>query len=294
MKLALNLTTSFTPTRYQSIKFEFFTFSGGETHINITGMVKSTSKKKLTVVITCKIFNADDFMKIILAKDALENLGVKNFELIIPYLPYARQDRVCNTGEAFSLKVFTNLINYANFNKVTILDPHSEIGSVLINNVNVVDNFSFIHTILQQDHINKPCEIVLISPDHGASKKMKTLVQKLSTYYSKYDFIIVQADKTRDPKTGTITGFKIYEPELVKNVPCIVIDDLCDGGATFLGLAVELRKYTLQKLYLAVTHGIFSKGLDKLLYFYDTIYTTNSFTTETQSQKFKIIDINYE
>jgi ribose-phosphate pyrophosphokinase len=57
-----------------------------------------------------------------------------------------------------------------------------------------------------------------------------------------------------------------------------VIDDLCDGGGTFIGIAQELRKAGItQPLYLYVSHGIFSKGLEVLFQHFDQIFTTNSF-----------------
>lgn len=49
-------------------------------------------------------------------------------------MPFARQDRVCNYGEAFSLKVVADMINSANFSKVVVLDPHSDMVEALINN----------------------------------------------------------------------------------------------------------------------------------------------------------------
>lgn len=49
-----------------------------------------------------------------------------------------------------------------------------------------------------------------------------------------------------------------------------------DGGGTFTGLAKELRNKNAGKLYLAVSHGIFSKGFDGLNDF-EKIFTTNSF-----------------
>lgn len=60
--------------------------------------------------------------------------------------------------------------------------------------------------------------------------------------------------------------------------PLIVCDDLCDGGRTF-ELAGEFLKDTFphKKLYLSIAHGIFSKGFDNLLMYYDKIYTTNSY-----------------
>jgi len=57
----------------------------------------------------------------------------------------------------------------------------------------------------------------------------------------------------------------------------LIVDDICDGGGTFIGLGEAIKKINPSaKLELFVTHGFFTKGLDKLLKLYDTIYTTDS------------------
>ena len=56
----------------------------------------------------------------------------------------------------------------------------------------------------------------------------------------------------------------------------IVVDDIIDGGKTFIELAKELKKvYNINRLVLAASHGIFSKGLD-VLEDYDKIYVQNN------------------
>ena len=54
--------------------------------------------------------------------------------------------------------------------------------------------------------------------------------------------------------------------------PCIIVDDICDGGGTFLGLAAELKKLNAGALILAVTHGLFTKGIHPLQGEFEHIY----------------------
>lgn len=110
----------------------------------------------------------------------------------------------------------------------------------------------------------------LVCPDSGANKKMKDL-QKGIMHDS-----LIKCDKTRDTQTGEISGFEVYANDL-EGKPCLIIDDICDGGGTFIGLAKELKKKNAGKLYLAVSHGIFSKGYVELDKYFDGIYTTDSF-----------------
>ncbi|UUZ75448.1 hypothetical protein LP414_27415 [Polaromonas sp. P1(28)-13] len=85
---------------------------------------------------------------------------------------------------------------------------------------------------------------------------------------------VVRADKTRDTLTGKITGTAVYSQD-VGNRDFLILDDICDGGRTFLELAKELRKLTTGKLYLYVSHGIFSQGCLHLARHFERIYVAN-------------------
>ena len=113
---------------------------------------------------------------------------------------------------------------------------------------------------------------VLISPDGGALKKIYSTSKYLG------GIPVVECGKSRDVQTGELSGFKVYEDDL-KGKTCIVVDDICDGGGTFRGLAKELRKKNAGDLVLAVSHGIFSHGFEDLLSSYKKIFTTDSFNT---------------
>ena len=85
-------------------------------------------------------------------------------------------------------------------------------------------------------------------------------------------------DRHRDVKTGKLTGFTAYANDL-KNQICVIVDDICDGGGTFLGLAQELKNKNAGDIILIVSHGIFSKGFDELTKHFTKVITTDSFST---------------
>ena len=70
----------------------------------------------------------------------------------------------------------------------------------------------------------------------------------------------------------------------------LIVDDICDGGRTFIGLAEELKKKNAGDLYLFVTHGIFSQGFSELKKHFKKIFSTNSFNDFNQDDvlQFKI------
>ncbi len=261
--MILNLDNNFKPFQNENeIAFESFTFHGGEPHIKI----KADFDTSLPVMITHRINSFNDLGLLCIAVDALRRMGVKIISAFIPYFPAARQDRVMVMGEALSVKVYADIINQLNLEKVYIFDPHSEVTPALLNNVSVISNHNFIKKVVTQIGTN----IKLISPDGGALKK----IYKVAEYLGGIE--VVEASKSRDVKTGKLTGFKVYHNDL-EGSDCLIVDDICDGGGTFIGLAEELKKKNAGKLYLAISHGIFSKGFDELSQHFTKIYTTNSF-----------------
>ena len=85
---------------------------------------------------------------------------------------------------------------------------------------------------------------------------------------------MIECSKNRDVKTGKLTGFSVYTDDL-NGKDCLIVDDICDGGGTFIGLAEKLKNKNSGKLYLAVSHGIFSNGFTNLDCF-ERIFTTDS------------------
>ena len=275
--MILNLDPQFNPFPNQkSIEYKSFLFSGGEPHIKI----EDNFNIQETTTVTHRLQSFNDVGLLLITVDALKRMGVKIIKVFIPYFPAARQDRLMVSGESLSVKVYADLINSLQLDEVTVYDPHSEVTPALLNNCTTVTNYTFIEKVLST--LNNT--IVLISPDGGALKK----IYKVSEYLGGKE--VVECSKSRDVKTGKLSGFKVYADDL-QGKDCLVVDDICDGGGTFNGLAQELRNKNAGNLYLAVSHGIFSKGLESLSSYYDGIFTTDSFNTITEQPKITQIKI---
>ena len=273
--MILNLDPKFKPfSGEQEINFQSFTFSGGEPHIKIEPNFDITQK----ITITHRLNSFNDLGLLCIAVDSLRRMDVKNIELFIPYFPAARQDRVMIKGEPLSVKVYADIINTMHFNKVFVFDAHSEVTPALVNNCEVIPNHTFIEAVVKVIGNS----VKLISPDGGALKK----IYKVSEFLDGVE--VVECSKSRDVKTGRLSGFKVYNEDL-QGADCLIVDDICDGGGTFVGLAQELKNKNAGKLYLAVSHGIFNKGFGVLDCF-DTIFTTNSFK-DFEGESVKVIKL---
>jgi ribose-phosphate pyrophosphokinase len=263
-----------------AIQFEAFIFNGGEPHIKITEALQTDDR----VCITVQARSSNDIIKVLLAHDALQRMGISNVELFIPYFPAARQDRLMVTGEPLSVKVFAGLINGAGFNKVTVFDPHSEVTPALLDRCQTIQNHGFISEVFER--LKTAHQLTIIAPDAGSAKKIHHLSAALSCER------VVQCDKTRDIKTGLLSAPKVFADDL-KGADCLIVDDICDGGGTFIQLAAVLKQKNAGKLYLAVSHGIFSKGLEVFETHFDQIFTTNSFYNGTPNSLLQISKLTY-
>ncbi|MET4141107.1 ribose-phosphate diphosphokinase [Pedobacter sp. UYP1] len=256
----LNLSTGFKPfnSSLEEIDAKSFLFSGGEVHIKLQGKAEE-------VMISARLNDSNDVMKLLLAVDALRRNGSKNISVLIPYLPYARQDRVMVGGEPLSIKVMCNLINSCGFDKVYIFDVHSEVSLALLDNCELITNSSLAKQVLHDQ-----TDYLLVSPDAGALKKIYKLAEALQ-----YTSDIVLCNKVRDVSNGKIKQITVDQDDL-EGKDCFIIDDICDGGATFIGVAKELKKRNAGKVSLIVSHGIMSHGETELAEWIDHIYTTDS------------------
>ena len=266
--------------------FKSFTFPGGEIGVKFDQepIRPFGNKHELTIVLRAK--DASDLIELAMVKDAIQRQFHPTIvNLILPYIPYARQDRVCDAGESFSLKVFAGYLNYLNFNKVTVYDPHSDVAPALIDRVEVItqtrtiENFSVLWSKLRFAD-EKP---LIVSPDSGANKKVtKTAVAACHANF-------IQCDKVRELSTGKIIKTVVHaEKEQLLGREVIILDDICDAGATFIELAKVLKEKGAASVGLYVTHGIFSRGLDHLFNNgIDQVFTTNSLIDAKAANEYK-------
>lgn len=267
------------------VEYETFVFSGGELQTKLVDPFNEAHQVK-EVSIFARLTNSEEVIRLALLKDAIERLWAGDYKinLTMPYTPYARQDRVCYKGEAFSLRILASLVNFLNFNSVTVYDPHSDVTGGLFNNVKIVTQVDILSSWEKfWSKFYLPTQNILVSPDAGSNKK----VSEFAKWIGHREF--ARADKLRNLQTGQIIETVVYKEDFEgKNV--IILDDICDGGRTFVELAKILRTRNCGKIALYVTHGIFSNGVDYLFHYIDEVWTTNSFREEYDEQV-NVLDI---
>lgn len=237
---------------YENLKnINHIVFSAGEIHL---------TSPPVSPQLRADIHSSETLMKLFGAL----HTGVPKI-LHIPYLPYGRADRYMPNagGEVVGVKLLGDILNQFNLEKIYTLDAHSSASSLVINNLTNIPPYAIIKQAL-----NNLAGAYLVSPDAGAEKKIYSYAKMFGTP-------VLRAYKTRDTKTGEITGIQFIDKP-PKNAIFVVVDDICDGGKTFIELA-KSGGFKPQNSILCVSHGIFSKGLEELKKYYGEIFTSDSF-----------------
>lgn len=266
------------------IKYQVSHFPDGQQQVTLKNWYDTDKPSK--VIIKSGLNNFKDLELIICAVNSLKELGVKEIHLYTPYFLGSRSDRKFEEGSNNYLKdVICPIINSLKFDSVTVMDPHSDILEACLNNFKKIDNLSLVRWGLANIQINRGNSqginlvenCILISPDAGANKKIYKLAEQIG-----YKGDIITCSKSRDNE-GKLSRVAVPLGTDGKflNKDFIIIDDICDGGATFLGIAKSIRAFQGNggKIYLIVTHSIQEAGLKKLLDYFDIIYTTNSYNS---------------
>ena len=246
----------------ETIQHQTSIFPGGEIWIKL-----DVPNDVSAVRINSRCNSSNDLMRIIMTIDALYRRGVDKIDLFIPYFPYSRQDRVCAPGEAFSVKVICEMLSYFGLNNIITYDMHSDVPGVLLDNLINIGNSREVMDFVS--HLNIPdANFALICPDAGAVKRTQDLYNSFPGVFK----TIVYCSKER------IDGKVVVSPikDSIIGMTAFVVDDICDGGATFVAIGKRLQERHVKGSYLFVSHGIFSQSTYELSKYYKKIGTTNS------------------
>ena len=226
----------------------------------------------------CSRFNSFlDLELIILANQTLREHGYTKINLIVPYFLGSRSDRKFEHGTVNYLKtVVCPIINSQEFSSVSVFDAHSDVLEACLNGYKSNDNKSLVSYAIDNIKCNHE-DLVLVSPDAGALKKIYNVANMTAIEN------IVIANKHRDIFTGKILSTEVPIPNNYENKKFVIVDDICDGGRTFVEIAKCIQqRYPYAEIYLVITHGIFSAGMQELNRYFKKIFTTNSIRDYTE------------
>lgn len=236
--------------------YEVISFPDGEKHLRIQEL-----NRKDTVAIRCRIKSSDDLFLLMQLSDILNRQCVEVKEIEIFYLMSMRCDRLFSLEQPFSLKIVADVINSFNAKNVYIYEPHSQRSLDMIKNSRC--NYLFGSSEVDFSRFD------ICYPDSGAYYRYSNVIELPKPIVCK---------KVRDVATGKLLNFEIsYLGTYKEGNPILVVDDLCDGGGTFCGIAELLRPLNPQSISLFVTHAVQKDGIERVVKYYDMVYITNSY-----------------
>ena len=255
------------------IKYKISSFPDGQQTVDLTDTIKQYNDP---IYLKSRLNSFKDLELIICATQAIRNqIPNKEIKLYVPYFLGSRSDRKFQDGGVNYLKqVICPIINSQNYSSVTVMDPHSDVLEACLNNYEKENNFKLVKFALSNIDNKDGAQdrICLVSPDAGAYKK----IFDVAKFYDISN--IITATKVRDMKTGNILHTEIPVLDQHNDLTYVIVDDICDGGRTFVELAKVIKAgRPTAKVYLVVTHGIFSAGFKVLNEYLDGVYCTNSY-----------------
>lgn len=262
--------------RINGVEVPVTRFPNGESLIRIDDILENILLNKCDV--TFKFENNGDLIDLMFVAKELKNYHVRRTRLTILYMPYSRMDRTEGVN-AFTLKYVSEFINSLGFDRVEVLEPHSDVTTALLDRVEVVKGTLALSNDTMLDlnfGVNK--SDVIVYPDQGAAKRYGKEIE--------FDNVII-ADKERDFKTGNIKNVILHGHIPDEPFRAIIVDDLCSRGGTFILTAKKLREMGAKEIFLVVTHceDTIYDGEVLTTDLIDRVYTTNSILTKYDSNK---------
>lgn len=181
--------------------------------------------------------------------DALKRASAKRITAVIPFFPYARQDKKHRGREPISARLVADLFKAAGANRLMAVDLHSPQIQGFFNGP--VDHLFAEPTLLQyvKSHIDLS-NLTVVSPDMGRVKVSDHWSDKLHT-----PLAIIH--KRRDPLVpNQATAHEIVGQ--VEGRDCLIVDDLIDTAGTIVAAAHALKEHGARRVTVAATHAVFS------------------------------------
>lgn len=175
-----------------------------------------------------------------------------DIHLVMPYLPYSRQDRA-GKGEPKSLHYFINLLKAAGISNILSWDIHN--SKVLRMYPDIHDLYSIeptVNSILLYRNRIKATSLTLVAPDKGATTTVNTMKTYINNKVPNLPVHTIICNKTRLPDRSVMT--KIPEYTSYSTGLLVIVDDIIDTGHTILGVLNDFTGFKDKKIY--VSHGI--------------------------------------
>lgn len=240
----------------QELNIKYFnteskTFPDGENYLRINLDNESLIEGKEIIIVqstgpsTSRNQNAR-LLELLMMVDAVKRMGAEKIVVVIPYLAYARQDKIFRPGESKFANVVLCLIDSMRVDELYVIDLHNpkiieEVQCKMIN----IDSMKLLADYIKSLNVK---DIVVVAPDKGAVERSKAFAKHFGE-----EVPVDYFEKKRDVKTGDIT---MSGKLSLKNKDVVVSDDIIATGGT-MAKAIRLSKKSgANRVFAVATHAL--------------------------------------
>ncbi|HLE46925.1 MAG TPA: ribose-phosphate diphosphokinase [Candidatus Thermoplasmatota archaeon] len=221
------------------------TFPDGEEYVRIEADVQGHD-----VVVVQTTYPPPRLMRLLLTLNACKENGARRIHAVIPYLAYARQDRLFKPGESLSSRVVAEMIAL-NAHDVVTIDAHKDdiraFFRIPITNVSAEKPVA--------DELKRQRIEVVLAPDAGAMPRARAVAQRIGAQFDYLEKKRISSDVVEmTPKNLDVRGKSV----------CI-LDDIISTGGTMAKALEQLKRNGARDVVAGCVHGLFiGDAADKL------------------------------
>ena len=195
-------------------------------------------------------------METLLMVDALKRASAKRITVVMPFYPYARQDKKHRGREPISARLVADMFKTAGADRLMTVDLHTaQIQGFFDGPVDHLFALPLLADYVEQHWGDR--DLVVVSPDAGRVRVAERWTDRLGA-----GLAIIH--KRRDPnvpnevKVGEVVG-------QVAGKTCILVDDMIDTGGTITKASELLFDNGASDVIVTATHGVLSgPAIDRL------------------------------
>ncbi|HEY1971491.1 MAG TPA: ribose-phosphate diphosphokinase [Pseudonocardia sp.] len=192
----------------------------------------------------------DWLMEQLIMVDALKRASAKRITAVMPFYPYARQDKKHRGREPISARLVADMFKTAGADRIMTVDLHTaQIQGFFDGPVDHLWAMPLLAEYIRDSYADR--ELAVVSPDSGRVR----LAEKWSETLGGTPLAFIH--KTRDPlKPNQAVANRVVGE--IKGRTCVVIDDMIDTGGTISAAVKELLNAGAADVVIATTHGVLS------------------------------------
>ncbi|MCD4759562.1 ribose-phosphate pyrophosphokinase [archaeon] len=194
-----------------------------------------------------------NFFELLQAGDALGRSGANKVTAVLPYHPFARQDK--STGrEPLTARLAADLMHVAGFENVICSDLHAK-QIVGFYKRTKIDNLPASNIILAHFKESNPTlngNLVVMAPDAGGATRAEFYARKLQCRAA-------QAFKLRSNEEANFVE-KLKVAGLVKGYNVLIVDDMIDTAGSVVKLVETLKEKEVNKIFVCCTHALLNRN----------------------------------